>query len=43
MVCQCILASVVNASFGTWRMLMHEKPYLIPIMTRYISTVVQIK
>ena len=29
-------ASVVNTSFGTWRMLMHEKPCLIPILTRQI-------
>ena len=25
-------ASVFNTSHGTWRMLMHEKPYLIPIL-----------
>ena len=27
------LASVFNTSHGTWQMLMHEKPCLIPIMT----------
>ena len=26
-------ASVFNTSHGTWRMLMHEKPCLIPILT----------
>ena len=25
-------ASIFNTSFGTWRMLMHEKPCLIPIL-----------
>ena len=28
-------ASVFNTSLGTWRMLMHEKPCLIPILFRW--------
>ena len=33
-----ILASVFNTSLGTWRMLMHEKPRLIPILREYPIT-----
>ena len=29
-------ASVFNTSHGTWRMLMHEKPRLIPILNKYL-------
>ena len=29
------LASVFNTSLGTWRLLMHEKPCLIPILMSY--------
>ena len=29
--------SVFNTSHGTWRMLMHEKPCLIPIMKIHVN------
>ena len=32
-------ASVFNTSHGVWRMLMHEKPCLIPIMIRHNNTI----
>ena len=30
-------ASVFNTFHGTWRMLMHEKPCLIPILKEYLK------
>ena len=30
-------AAVLNISLGTWRMLMHEKPCLIPVLSFYIT------
>ena len=32
-------AAVFNTSLGTWRMLMHEKPCLIPILTLFVDKI----
>ena len=34
-----LLASVFKTSHGTWRMLMHEKPCLIPILLMHIRCI----
>ena len=35
-------ASVFNTYLGTWRMLMHEKPYLIPIIKIGVSVLLRL-